>query len=295
MKKKPIKITRERMTSLENFSSIFENSNILYKSKITINDSTSKAMYSFPLSQRFQKRETDYSSFYYNIPSTLTQRKTSIGYGNRSTILLSLRGKTDNYYNIPPDINPKSGSPKYSFGFSRDTCRKPKCLDESKTPGPSYYFPYKKFGQNGLKYSMSFRYKYKKAPDNFPGPGAYEIPSFINKNGTKFSKTKRFNLYNWNYPGPGAYDTENTMKGNGIIYNSRFLSNNAKTFGKKLKWIKDKLVTPGPGAYEIFSDFEGLDKHNYITLRKNDIFRKKRIKSSYSSRPTSALTRRTWG
>ena len=70
MKKKPIKITRERMTSLENFSSIFENSNILYKSKITINDSTSKAMYSFPLSQRFQKRETDYSSFYYNIPST---------------------------------------------------------------------------------------------------------------------------------------------------------------------------------------------------------------------------------
>ena len=85
------------------------------------------------------------------------------------------------------------------------------------------------------------------------------------------------------------------MKGNGIIYNSRFLSNNAKTFGKKLKWIKDKLITPGPGAYEIFSDFEGLDKRNYITIRKNDIFRKKRIKSSYSSRPTSALTRRTWG
>ena len=295
MKKKPIKITRERMSPLENYSQIEGNSDILYKSKIIINNSTSKAMYSFPLSQRFKKTQTDYSSFYYDMPSTLTQRKTSIGFGNRSTILLSRRGKTDNYYDIPPDINPKSGSPKYTFGFSRDTCRKPKCLDESKTPGPSNYFPYRKFGQNGLKYSMSFRYKYKKDPDNFPGPGSYEIPSFINKNGTKFSKTKRFNLYNYNYPGPGSYEFENLLKGNGVVFNSRFLSNNAKTIGKKLKFIKDKLITPGPGAYEMFSEFEGLDRHNYIKIRKNSIFKKNKGKGSYSSRATSALTRRTWG
>ena len=142
---------------------------------------------------------------------------------------------------------------------------------------------------------MSFRYKYKKDPDNFPGPGSYEIPSFINKNGTKFSKTKRFNLYNYNYPGPGSYEFENLLKGNGVVFNSRFLSNNAKTIGKKLKFIKDKLITPGPGAYEMFSEFEGLDRHNYIKIRKNSIFKKTKGKGSYSSRATSALTRRTWG
>ena len=51
--------------------------------------------------------------------------------------------------------------PKYSFGFSRDTCRNPKCLDESKTPGPSYYFPYKKYIEKEVIlhfYSFSFQY-----------------------------------------------------------------------------------------------------------------------------------------
>ena len=282
------------MSPRENFSLILSNSDILYKSKVIINNSSSKAMYSFPLSERFKKSIIDYSSFYYDIPSTLNQRKTSIGYGTKSTILLSRRGKTDNYYTIPSDINPKSGSPKYTFGYSRDICRKPKCLDETKTPGPSNYFPYKKFGQGGLKYSMSFRYKYKKDPDNFPGPGTYEIPNFINQQGTKFSKTKRFNIHDWRYPGPGSYDYENSFKGNGVVYNSRFVSNNAKTIGQKLKWIKDKLITPGPGAYECFSEFEGFDRKNYVKIRKRNLFKNNRGKSSYSTRATSALTRRTW-
>ena len=289
-----IKIEREIMTPNENHSYIQTNSDILYKSKVIINNSSSKAMYSFPLSERFTKSITDYSSFFYDMPSSLNQRKTSIGYGSKSTILLSRRGKTDNYYNIPSDINPKSGSPKYTFGYSREICRKPKCLDEKKTPGPSNYFPYKKFGQNGLKYSMSFRYKYKKDPDNFPGPGTYEIPNFRDYHGTKFSKAKRFSLYDWKFPGPGTYDFENLLKGNGVVYNSRFVSNNAKTFGKKLKWIKDKLITPEPGAYESFSEFQGFDRKNYVKIRKKNMFRKAKGKSSYSSRATSALTRRTW-
>ncbi len=231
------------------------------------------------------------------MPSTLTQRKTSIGFGKNSIILLSWRWKTDNYYNyydIPPDIYPKSGIRKYTFGFSRDKCRKPKCFDESKTPGLTNYFPYRKFGQNEWKYSMSFRYKYKKDPDNFPFPDFYEIPSYINKNWTKFSKNKRFNLYNWNYPGPGSYEFEN-LKGNGVVFNSRFLSNNVKIMEIKLKFIKDKLITPGPWAYEMFSAFEGLDRYNYIKIRKNIIFKKYKGKGSYSSRATSALSRRTWG
>ena len=211
------------------------------------------------------------------------------------------------YYDLPPSINAyaKDGCPKYTFGFSRAVCRAPLCLDQRKTPGPSSYFPYEKFGKNGAKYSMSFRYKYKKEPDNFPGPGSYEIPG-LNKQGKyinsnyknlqipKFGKSKRFIDYDFNIPGPGAYNQENLTKGNGIIFNSKFGNSIGRTMGKKLKKIKDKFVTPGPGAYEVFSEFQGLNRRNYVQIRKTNINEKNKIKrSSCSSRATSALTRRT--
>lgn len=304
-----IKIERElvRVRKPHDYSNILSNDDLLYKSKVIINESTSKAMYSFPLSRRFKKFEVDNSSFFYDIPNTISNRSTSIGYGKKSSILLSRRGKSDNIYNLPMsfNINDKNGGPKYSFGYGRDICRKPKCLDSRKTPGPSNYFPYKKFGQNGLHYTMSSRYKYKKDPDNFPGPGTYEFPQFNNRGiysssglrnsqSNKFSKMKRFYYKNWEYPGPGAYNSENLIKGNGIVYNSMFMSNNGKTFGKKLKWIKDPLVTPGPGAYEYFSEFQGFNRKNFVRIRKDRFFNKRRCKSSYSTRATSAKTRKTW-
>ena len=304
-----IKIEREIIEPHypHNFSTIVTNEDLLYKSKVIINDSTSKAMYSFPLSKRFPKLEKDNSTFFYNMPSTLSKRSTSIGYGDKSTILLSRKGKSDNIYNLPMsfNLNDANGSPKYTFGYGRDICRKPKCLDSRQTPGPSNYFPYKKFGQNAFHYSMSFRYKYKKEPDNFPGPGTYEFPEFNNRGvysssglrnsqSNKFSKNKRFDYYDWKYPGPGTYNSENLIKGNGVVYNSKFISNNGKTFGKKLKWIKDPLITPGPGSYEYFSEFRGFDRKNFVKIRQNSLYKNKRCKSSYSTRATSARTRRAW-
>ena len=304
-----IKIEREFIKNhypRRNNSTIITNKDILYKSKVIINDSTSKAMYSFPLSRRFTKFEIDNSSFFYNMPSTLSKRSASIGYGNKSNILLPRRGKSDNIYNLPMsfNINDQNGTPKYTFGYGRDICRKPNCLDSRKTPGPSNYFPYKKFGQNAKKYTMSFRYKYKKDPDNFPGPGTYEFPEFNNRGiysssglrnsqSNKFSKMKRFDYYDWKYPGPGTYDAENLIKGNGVVYNSKFINNNGKTFGQKLKWIKDPLVTPGPGAYEYFSEFHGFNRKNFVKLRK-DKFNDRRCRSTYSTRATSSKTRRNW-
>ena len=306
-----IKIEREIISPRKNYSYVLShsksNSDILYKPRIIINNSSSKAMYSFPTARRFPKEEEDYSTFFFEKPSTLNQRKAFIGYGNRSTILLNRSGKTDMYYDLPPSINAyaKDGCPKYTFGFSRAVCRVPVSLDQRKTPGPSSYFPYEKFGINGAKYSMSFRYKYKKEPDNFPGPGSYEIPG-LNKQGKyinsnyknlqipKFGKSKRFIDYDFNIPGPGAYNQENLTKGNGIIFNSKFGNSIGRTMGKKLKKIKNKFVTPGPGAYEVFSEFQGLNRRNYVQIRKTNINEKNKIKrSSCSSRATSALTRRT--
>ena len=118
-----IKIERE-LTTPEKYHTYMRSnstSDILYKAKVIINNSSSKAMYSFPLSKRFENFKVDNSTFFYNKPSTLNQRKAFIGYGKRSTILIPKSGKTDKYYDIPPTINAnsRSGSPKYTFGFSR--------------------------------------------------------------------------------------------------------------------------------------------------------------------------------
>lgn len=304
-----IKIEREiiKQNFPRNYSGIINNEDILYKSKVIINDSTSKAMYSFPQTKRFKKIEKDNSTFFYNIPSTLNKRSASIGYGKKSSIIISREGKTDNIYNLPMGFNIKvqNGAPKYTFGYGRDICRIPKCLDSRKTPGPSNYFPYKKFGQNGIHYTMSFRYKYKKDPDNFPGPGTYEFPEFNNRGiyssselrnsqSNKFPKKERFYYYDWNYPGPGAYNSENLIKGNGVVYNSKFTSYKGKSFGKKLNFVKDHMVTPGPGAYEYFSEFHGFNRKNFTKIRKNSFSGKNRCKSSYSTRATSARTRKNW-
>ena len=84
-----IKIEREIISPRKNSSYILSNSksDILHRANIIINNSSSKAMYSFPLSKRFKKDIDDNSTFFYNKPSTLNQRKAFIGYGNRSTIL----------------------------------------------------------------------------------------------------------------------------------------------------------------------------------------------------------------
>ena len=105
------------------------------------------------------------------------------------------------------DITDKNGAPKYTFGFGRDICRKPKCLDEKKTPGPSNYFPYKNFGDGGSHYSMSFRYKYKKEPDNYPGPGTYENYNkhLISAPKYGFGTEKRYKDKLNDNPGPGSY------------------------------------------------------------------------------------------
>ena len=79
---------------------IYRDPQLLTKRKVIINDSTSKAMYSFPLSRRLTKFEIDNSSFLYNMPSILNKRSASIGYGNKSNILLPRRGKSDNIYII---------------------------------------------------------------------------------------------------------------------------------------------------------------------------------------------------
>ena len=61
----------------------FYNPELISKRKVIINTSTSKQMYSFPTSKRFNDYVKDESSFFYNIRTPFTKRSTSFGYGSK--------------------------------------------------------------------------------------------------------------------------------------------------------------------------------------------------------------------
>ena len=290
--KRPEEIKEGDKVNKQNYSSSLINvkkSNTLFnpeiitKRHVIINSSTSKAMYQFGKAKRFNPMKRDNSSFFYNLPSVSNNRSTSIGYGSKTNFVPSTSGRSFNIYNVPRefDLNAKNnGSPKYTFGFGREVCRVPKTKDEKMTPGPCSYSPYKKFGENGLHYSMSFRYNHPNPNFNNPGPGSYKYQQ-LNKEGkydtsvlrnsplSKFPTTERFKQnYNKN-PGPGSYKDEDLMKGNGVVYNSKFTTNLGKTMGMRLSKIGEKLITPGPGAYDFFSDFEGFGRFRFKKLNKS--------------------------
>ena len=285
-------ISKESTTKLEHSQTLF-NPELLTKRSVIINTSTSKAMYAFSRAPRFHSISKDNSTFLYNLPDVANRNGTSIGYGKKTNFVPSTLGRSQNIYNIPREFDLNSGyngSPKYTFGLSRDACRIPQTRDENNSPAPNSYNPYKKFGENGLKYSMSFRYGGSTRNYNNPGPGSYKFQqlNLEGKYGTsalrnyppiKFPTAKRFNYNENSNPGPGAYHEESLIKGNGVVYNSKYSNSLGKSMGQKLAKIGEKLVTPGPGAYKFFSDFEGFGNYQFKKINKSastgKIFRKK--------------------
>ena len=134
-----------------------------------------------------------------------------------------------------------------------------------------------------------------------PGPANYHNSLIINPHGkytlSSFSNTPRsawslskLNRFNYNYPktpGANAYQLEEMINGKGKIYNSRYKSANAKTMSKRFRGPFDVTsITPGPGAYESFSEFGVYSKDKY-----GDEFDKKMnrtfFKSSYNNKKHS--------
>ncbi len=268
----------------------FYNPELISKRKVIINTSTSKEMYSFPTTKRFDPSIQDNSSFFYDIPSSFNKRSTSFGFGNKVEF-------KDRYNNPGPGtydhiaINNKgrymvSSLPSTQQNkFGNEVRFKTQTIG-SETPGPSTYFPETMIKGDGIVYNSRYiSYKGKTMGQRLgrvaeklitPGPGAYDhmninkkgkYPSSILSNSiqNKFGNEIRFKLFEKNEnPGPNRYYPETMTKGNGIIYNSRYGSNLGKTMGMRLNELS-KSETPGPGAYKFFSEFEG-----FYTYKKNN-------------------------
>ena len=262
------------------------NPELLSKRKVIINTSTSKAMYSFSTAKRFKPSLRDDSSFFYNISKGLSKRGTSIGYGTKISFSNLSQSPGPGTYNFMKFNNkgryPRSeypNSPQSKFG-SAIRFRNDKIISD--TPAPNSYNLESMIKGNGVVYNSryssnlgkSMGLKLERTGQSIvtPGPGSYDYmklnlrgkyPSSILSNSVinSFGNEKRFRGRQDNAtPAPNAYRLEDMIKGNGIVYNSKHNSNLGKTIGKRFN-TTSKFVTPGPGAYEFFSDFEGFYKY----------------------------------
>ena len=264
----------------------FYNPELISKRKVIINTSTSKEMYSFPTTKRFTDFTKDNSHFFYNIPSSFSKRCTSFGYGNKNVFTDTARSpgpgtyghiQTNDKGRYAVSEIPNTRLTKFSVA--------PRFKETpvgEQTPSPATYHPESMIKGDGIIYNSryvsklgkSFGKRLEKIGEKIvtPGPSDYKYmnlnlegkyPSSMLSNSilNKFSKETRFNHMKDNgNPAPNAYRLESMIKGNGIVYNSRYNSNLGKSMSFRPNDLS-KSATPGPGAHDFFSDFEGFYKY----------------------------------
>lgn len=248
---------------------------LLAKEKIVINTSVSKQMYSFSKANRFCAWGRKEADMLYDLPSTLDKRATSLGKGNKSDFTAESRKKTQAIYNIPREFDLKrKNSPQYTFGLGRNECRNLVMMKRDNYPSPNTYNPYKQFGKEALKFSLfgrNWASKTTSSSSGSPGPGQYSFPS-INQQGrypitslnntqqNAFQKASRFNYKYSRTPAPTEYNLTTFFNKTGRHYNSKYESAVAKTMASRTDFGSTyfKNISPGPGSYDFFSDFEGF-------------------------------------
>ena len=258
---------------------IYRDPQLLTKRKVIINTSTSKQMYKFGAEKRFMNYAKPWDAFFYNLPSVKDNFTTSLGKGKKYDFYKNImRGKSHNYYDIPREFDLKRrNTPQYSFGKGRDICKKPEFNVAKPTPGVGTYNIGKNLGDDALKFSIFGREwaNRKKSPSNSlitPGPGQYEETLKTNSSGNyisslygntwkiRFSGPERFKYDINKTPGPGRYETTTMFNKTGAHFTSKFHSMMAKTMSDRPKDFYEPYkvsTTPGPGSYNVFSDFAG--------------------------------------
>ncbi len=232
-----------------------------------LNKSHSKQMYSFSKASRFQLIKAPLSSVFYNIPSSLSARSTSMGFGTKSDFTQNKNNPNLPFYNIKRLFDYKE-TPLYSFG--RVLIYKKK----EKGPGPAKYNIRKNLGSDAPKYSFGIKIK-NKIKENFPGPGTYKNYIDLNKkiplskyrnslfNGWSLSKSFRMSKKDNLTPGPNYYNIGNLINGNGYIFNSKYKSSLGKSLTSRKGSFYQENNNPGPGSYESFSEF-GIYRKKYF-------------------------------
>jgi hypothetical protein len=239
----------------------------------SLNRSLSKASYSFSKAARFQNPKKDMLYAFYNMPETKSMRACSMGYGEKSDFTRSHKNISPSLYSFPSSFDPKChNSPQYTFGVSRDN----KNISKRKrniSPGPIYNLS-QAIGSGAPSYSLGMKLSQKNVSRSFvsPGPGAYynennyQVGKYFDskfKNSIKVSigsKAKRFNYkIKQPMPGPSDYSLPPLITKSGCVYESRYRSVPARSFIGHRNTNSKVIISPGPGQYDTFSEFEGYE------------------------------------
>ena len=155
------------------------------------NTSPTKFMFTFNKANRFPKIDkTGKTDTIYNIPSSKTKRKTTLGFGKKSDFTKAFYRGTE-YISIKRDFD-KGNEPgvKYTFGLARDKFKKQvvpgfKNFDKY-IPGPGIYNVIKKTGSDSPYYTLHTicgETQWINRHMNNPGPGEYSTIVRINSVG----------------------------------------------------------------------------------------------------------------
>lgn len=240
------------------------------RSRVAINNSMSKQMYSFYNSPRFTLREKNSNCFYYNLPSVKSPRAASIGFGTKTEFERSTQSN-GKLYDVHDLNTTMYRSPMYSFGLGREHCKNYSNLSEGIRPEPASYDIKPMFSNQALKYSIRKKLNPKQFNIN-PGPGAYNSLDFnpkgyypvshiVNELHLPFSLAKeiRFKFRSCEVsPSPVSYNIQSSFNGTGKKLLSQYFSNISKTMGVKPKDVISKKESPGPGHYSHFRSFSGF-------------------------------------
>lgn len=243
--------------------------------KACLNTSTSKQMYTFSKASRFPTLKRSSSTGFYNIPTTLSKRATSFGFGNKLDLIKKDKYNKATFHDNSSDFNRKSPhGPQYSFSNGREKYGKV-YLDSVKMfdkeiPGPGKLYIMKPFGSESPKYTMRSRNdnpvtrKEKVIPNPAPNLynnvykmnvyGKYPISSVRNVNSIRmnFDKTKRSDYIINKNPGPGSYNKKTLLS---RIIESKYTSYEPRSILERHIDKDSRTNYPGPGSYKIHSDF----------------------------------------
>ncbi|CAD8100156.1 unnamed protein product [Paramecium primaurelia] len=240
-----------------------------------LNNSISKQRYTFSKAARETYSTKLINGSMYNLPDSLSKRMAGIGYGQKHDFTKHVKQvPAPNKYDIKSfaelNMEEKKG---IQFALGReDTWLQGiwATLTQSTPPPDRYQIPSTVTRRQKFTFGQRTQSLQK---FNTPGPGNYEYVQAISSKGvyplSKFQNSgaciigkdqERFKTLGVNdYPEPGRYSLENIgINQSGIYPKNGMRSAVQQTFSKSTRKGPYEInkVTPGPGRYKMFSEFD---------------------------------------
>lgn len=193
----------------------------------------------FAKAERFPKLQKQLQSqSAFQLPSTLSPKATTFGYGNK-VIMTESQLRAAKEVPSPNHYNPH--------------------LWTDKNPGKTFGLSYSAYQK---VYTPQTNFMLPEIAKELPGPGAYKLPGEAGDRAKKYSMKARGKMFNEvtgeKAPPPNYYSSSFSL-----VESSRYRAISLGIGGRS-DFTKGFEPTPGPGSYKIPSKFDALNKRKLI-------------------------------